>query len=193
MHKTGHFSIKEITKIEGHANLDVELKNGKVEKCEKGGIDPTSDAVLMDGRFIWDITQRWDMDLHGGILSTDGLSENQYAAGLGLNYLVKKNLRVGGGYNVKGFREDDLDSEGYNKEGVYVGLQYKVDESSLDWATDKGKDDRDDKSEPEPDKSAATSTETSTNNNKESFMDKVKGWFSSDNNNKGDNNDDDNY
>jgi len=34
MHKTGHFSIKEITKVEGHANLDVELKNGKVEKCE---------------------------------------------------------------------------------------------------------------------------------------------------------------
>ncbi len=34
MHKTGHFSIKEITKIEGHANLDVELKDGKVEKCE---------------------------------------------------------------------------------------------------------------------------------------------------------------
>jgi len=34
MHKTGHFSIKEITKVEGHANLDVELKNGKVERCE---------------------------------------------------------------------------------------------------------------------------------------------------------------
>ena len=34
MHKTGHFSIKEITKVEGHANLDVEMKDGKVEKCE---------------------------------------------------------------------------------------------------------------------------------------------------------------
>ena len=34
MHKTGHFSIKEITKVEGHANLEVELRNGKVEKCE---------------------------------------------------------------------------------------------------------------------------------------------------------------
>jgi coenzyme F420-reducing hydrogenase alpha subunit len=34
MHKTGHFSIKEITKIEGHTNLDVELKDGKVERCE---------------------------------------------------------------------------------------------------------------------------------------------------------------
>ncbi len=34
MHKTGCFSIKEITKIEGHANLDVELKDGEVEKCQ---------------------------------------------------------------------------------------------------------------------------------------------------------------
>ncbi len=34
MRRTGHFSIKEITKVEGHANLDVMLRNGKVEKCE---------------------------------------------------------------------------------------------------------------------------------------------------------------
>ncbi len=34
MRKTCNFSIKEITKIEGHANLDVELKDGVVEKCE---------------------------------------------------------------------------------------------------------------------------------------------------------------
>jgi len=34
MHKSGHFSIKEITKVEGHANLSVEMKDGKVENCE---------------------------------------------------------------------------------------------------------------------------------------------------------------
>ncbi|MBN1941654.1 MAG: Ni/Fe hydrogenase subunit alpha [Candidatus Diapherotrites archaeon] len=34
MHKDGHFSICDITKIEGHANLDVQLKNGVVTKCE---------------------------------------------------------------------------------------------------------------------------------------------------------------
>ncbi|MDP2973591.1 MAG: nickel-dependent hydrogenase large subunit, partial [Candidatus Diapherotrites archaeon] len=34
MQSTGTFSIKEITKIEGHANLNVELRNGRVEKCE---------------------------------------------------------------------------------------------------------------------------------------------------------------
>ncbi|MFA4855079.1 MAG: Ni/Fe hydrogenase subunit alpha [archaeon] len=34
MKETGHFAIKEITKIEGHANLDVEMDSGKVKKCE---------------------------------------------------------------------------------------------------------------------------------------------------------------
>jgi len=34
MHKSGHFSIKEITKVEGHANLDVEMREGRVERCE---------------------------------------------------------------------------------------------------------------------------------------------------------------
>ncbi len=34
MHKTGCFSIKEITKVEGHANLNVELEDGVVKKCE---------------------------------------------------------------------------------------------------------------------------------------------------------------
>jgi coenzyme F420-reducing hydrogenase alpha subunit len=34
MHTTCSFSIKEITKIEGHANLNIELRNGRVEKCE---------------------------------------------------------------------------------------------------------------------------------------------------------------
>ena len=106
---------------------------GKVEKCEQGNITTTSDAVVLDGRYIWDITSRWDADVHGGILATDSLSEKQYAAGIGVNFLVKKNLRIGGGYNVRGFKEEDLDSEGYNKQGIYIGLQYKVDENSLDW------------------------------------------------------------
>ena len=36
MHKDSHFSLKEITKIEGHTNLDIELRDGKAEKCELG-------------------------------------------------------------------------------------------------------------------------------------------------------------
>ena len=34
MHANEHFSLHDITKIEGHANLEVQLNNGFVEKCE---------------------------------------------------------------------------------------------------------------------------------------------------------------
>jgi coenzyme F420-reducing hydrogenase alpha subunit len=34
MHSDEHFSLENITKIEGHASLEVQLKSGLVEKCE---------------------------------------------------------------------------------------------------------------------------------------------------------------
>jgi uncharacterized repeat protein (TIGR01451 family) len=135
---------------------------GKTEKCEKGGISSTSEAVLLDGRYIWDVTNRWDVDLHGGVLATNRFGEKQYSIGLGANYLVRKNLRVGIGYNVKGFAEDDLDSEGYNKQGVYAGLQYKFDEKDFAWATDKD----DGSVKPQND-----------DDNDEGLLSKVKNWF----------------
>jgi len=69
------------------------------------------------------------------VLATNGLKEKKYSIGVGANYLVRENLQVGIGYNVKGFKDDDLDPENYNDQGVYVGLKYKFDENSLNWLT----------------------------------------------------------
>ena len=102
---------------------------GKYEKCAKGGTVSTSDAVVMDGRYLWDINDRWDVDVHGGVLTTNSFAEKRYSAGAGVSYLVRENLRLSAGYNVKGFVEKDLDEEGYNKEGVYFGMKYKFDEN----------------------------------------------------------------
>jgi opacity protein-like surface antigen len=114
----------------------------KYEKCSNDGVDVSTNTTLADGRLIWDINKRFDADIHGGILATDGLRERQYSAGLGINYLVKQNMRVGAGYNIKGFEDDDLDSEGYNKQGVYVGMQYKFDEKNLGWLSGDKQQDR---------------------------------------------------
>ena len=88
---------------------------------------------MADSRLIWDFTRRFDLDLHGGVLGTNGSDELRYSYGIGLNYLLRKNLRIGVGYNFSGFEEDDLDREGYNSEGVYFGLQYKFDEDMFGW------------------------------------------------------------
>ena len=115
-------------------NQDVLLSGrlgGKTEDCD--GVK--SDAVVMDGRLTWDLTNRLDLDLHAGVLATDSLGEQQYSFGAGVNYLVRKNLRVGIGYNLTGFQDEDLDPENYNDKGLYIGLKYKFDENSLNWLT----------------------------------------------------------
>ena len=129
------YQISESVSISGRLG-------SKYEKCSNGGVDVSTDTSLADGRLIWDINKRFDADIHGGILATDGLREKQYAAGLGINYLVKQNIRVGAGYNIKGFEDNDLDREGYNKQGVYVGMQYKFDEKNLGWLSGEKQHDR---------------------------------------------------
>ena len=119
-----NYAIKEDVLISGRLGAKTEDCNGS-----------ESDAVIADGRITWDITNRFDVDLHGGVLGTNGLQEKKYSIGVGANYLVRENLQVGVGYNVKGFKDDDLDPDNYNDQGVYMGLKYKFDENSLNWLT----------------------------------------------------------
>ena len=119
-----NYAIKEDVIISGRLG-------GKTEDCNGS----KSDAVILDGRVTWDITNRLDVDVHAGVLGTNGLQEKNYSVGAGVNYLVRKNLRVGVGYNVTGFKDDDLDPDNFNDQGVYVGMKYKFDENSLNWLT----------------------------------------------------------
>ncbi|MCK5896574.1 MAG: hypothetical protein KAG20_07195, partial [Cocleimonas sp.] len=129
------YQINETVSISGRLG-------NKYEKCRSSGLTVSSNTALADGRLIWDINKRFDADIHGGVLVSDGFKERQYSAGLGVNYLLKQNMRVGAGYNITGFEDDDLDSEGYNKQGVYIGLQYKFDEKNLGWLSGEQEHDR---------------------------------------------------
>ncbi|WP_290524083.1 hypothetical protein [Alcanivorax sp.] len=106
---------------------------GKWQETELGALDVHTDAYVADGRIIWDMTRRFDLDLHAGAITTEGVAERRFSYGFTVNALIRRNLRMGVGYNFQGFRDDDLDPEGYNAEGVYVGLEYKFDEDDLGW------------------------------------------------------------
>ncbi len=88
---------------------------------------------VADTRLTWDIDRRWDMDFRAGVLAVDGMTSRRWSAGIGVHYLVVRNLRVGAYYNVVGFTDDDLDSEKYNAKGLHLSLQFKFDESLFDW------------------------------------------------------------
>ncbi len=93
-------------------------------------------STIIDGRVLYYINRRWDLDFHAGVLGTDGLSSRRYSYGVGLNYLVMKNLRAGIGYNVIGFDDSDLDPQGYNLQGFYFNVMFKLDEGLFGWLSE---------------------------------------------------------
>ena len=105
----------------------------KKQILSQAGADYESDAVMADARLSWDMTNRLSFDVHGGVLGTNGFSEYSYSAGAGVNFNVVDNVQVGAGYNFAGFVDKDLDPDGYNAKGMYLGLQLKADEAMFGW------------------------------------------------------------
>jgi hypothetical protein len=86
------------------------------------------------GRYMYDITERWDMGLLGTIKynpNADGLTTHtrEYGAGIETGYLMYQNLWVSLGYNFLGFRdrEGGLADENYTSKGVFLRMRYKFD------------------------------------------------------------------
>ena len=53
----------------------------------------------------------------------------QFAVGAELGYLLTENLWLSAGYNVRGFRDDDLTVGEYTNQGAYLRLRFKFDET----------------------------------------------------------------
>lgn len=106
---------------------------GKWQKLHTADDDISSRAVLIDTHLTYDINRRWEVDLRAGLLSTDYLRTGRFSTGLGVHWLVDRNLRLGIAYNIIGFRERDLDEQSYNAKGMHLGLQMKFDEDWFQW------------------------------------------------------------
>lgn len=106
---------------------------GKWQKIHLPEEDIASRSVLMDAHLTYDVNRRWEVDLRAGWLSTDFIRSGRFSTGLGVHWLVDKNLRLGIAYNIIGFRERDLDEQNYNAKGVHIGLQMKFDEDWFQW------------------------------------------------------------
>ncbi len=121
-----NYQINESWNVSGRIGAKKDLLN-------QNGVTHESDAVMIDARTRYDVTQRLSLDLHGGILGTNGFSEKNYSVGAGVNFNVIDNVQIGAGYNFAGFVDKDLDPDGFNAKGMYLGLQLKADESLFDW------------------------------------------------------------
>ncbi len=88
-----------------------------------------SSAHLLSGRIQRELGRRFELDLHGGRLFDR--SGGQWGAGVELAYLMGRDMQLGLGYNILGFRDDELTIDEYSRRGAYLRLRYKFDEDLL--------------------------------------------------------------
>jgi uncharacterized repeat protein (TIGR01451 family) len=92
-------------------------------------------AQLVGGRLTWEFAPRWDVGLAASALFGEGTGSRQHGLGIEVGYLLAENLWVSAGYNLFGYRDEDLAAGDYTVKGPYLRLRYKFDEQVFDaWA-----------------------------------------------------------
>ena len=93
-----------------------------------GTIDDSYHAQLFGARVTYDISNRWSVGGLTTVLVGKG-GARQYAYGVEVGYVLVDNVWVTLGYNLRGFRDDDLTGSDYTNRGWVLGVRYKFDES----------------------------------------------------------------
>ena len=99
----------------------------RVNELLLGTVDDSYHAQLFGTRVTYDITNRWSVGVLGTMLVGKG-GARQYAYGVEAGYIVVDNLWVTLGYNLRGFRDDDLTGSDYTNRGWVLGMRYKFEE-----------------------------------------------------------------
>ena len=89
-------------------------------------------AQLVGGRFTWEFAPRWDFGLAASVLIGEGAGSRHHGLGIEVGYLLSDNLWVSAGYNVFGYKDEDLAAGDYTVKGPYLRLRYKFDEQLFD-------------------------------------------------------------
>lgn len=101
----------------------------RVSETFLGGLRSNYTAWLVGGRITWDLSERWDVGLQHHLMGSPQGNARQHSYGVEAGYLIKANLWVSLGYNVRGFRDDELTGAAYTRKGVYLRLRFKFDET----------------------------------------------------------------
>lgn len=93
------------------------------------GLSSSAVTQLAAGRGTWDLGKRWDVGLSTSSIYSLSTSSRQYGAGAEIGYRIMGNMWVSTGYNVLGFRDDDLTGENVTRRGAFVRMRFKFDEN----------------------------------------------------------------
>ena len=104
---------------------------GKYVLEDSNGINSHNIVHLLGGRVDYDFRHNWTAGVNTGVMFNGNFGSHQYAIGAELGYLAMKNLWVSAGYNIFGFRDDELAGEDYTNKGLFLRMRYKFDENAL--------------------------------------------------------------
>ena len=122
------------THLAHQASADLNVSGryaGKYVLDDSGGINSHYTAHLLSARADYDMLKNWTLGASASQLFSGDFRSRQSAFGAEVGRILKKNLWLSVGYNLFGFRDDDLAGEAYTSKGVFLRLRYKFDESAF--------------------------------------------------------------
>jgi hypothetical protein len=78
-----------------------------------------------------DLTQTFDIGVHGSMLSSLDANVSDQSIGVDLGMTLMKNVWISVGYNFAGFRDDDFEASRYLAQGPYIKFRMKADQDTF--------------------------------------------------------------
>ena len=100
-----------------------------LDSIDGQGYDGFTD--LMGAELRYDITNKWDVGVHGNLLHSWNGDQKDYAVGASIGYNVMENTWISVGYNIKGFADDDFSGAEFRTKGLYLNVRVKFDQDTL--------------------------------------------------------------
>jgi uncharacterized repeat protein (TIGR01451 family) len=93
------------------------------------GLSTSANTQLIGTRATWDVNKRWDVGANFSTMFSGAANSRQFEMGPEIGYRVISNMWVSTGYNLTGFRNDDLAGENVTRRGAFVRMRFKFDEN----------------------------------------------------------------
>ena len=92
---------------------------------------------LIGGQYRTQLTEKIDIGLSASALYSQQSGTMEYAYGPSIGYRPTKDIWVSVGWNVDGFEDEDFEAAEYSREGPYVKMRVKFDETTLKGLVDR--------------------------------------------------------
>jgi uncharacterized repeat protein (TIGR01451 family) len=101
----------------------------KIAGDDSNGLRSTSIAQLFSSRATYQFARKWDVSFTGSSVLTHGSGWGEYGLGTEIGYGILRNVWISTGYNVLGFRDQDLTGDDVTRRGAFMRLRFKFDEN----------------------------------------------------------------